>query len=61
MENGVSIAPGKRAVVSDVRIESDRIVLDLNGGPEKKHRWLQHVQIGGALGTRQLAPDLPQH
>ncbi len=56
---GVSVEPGKKALVTNVVIESDRIIFDLNGGPDKKHHWLQHIAIGGAGGSRQLAPDEP--
>jgi len=44
---GLSVKPGDRVVLSDVRIEKGHIVFDLNGGPEGKHRFLRHVQIGG--------------
>lgn len=58
-QNGVSAKPGATVSVTDVRITGDRVVLELNGGPEKKHHWLQHIQIGGGGGARQLAPDEP--
>jgi hypothetical protein len=58
-QNGVSAKPGATVSVTDVRITGDRVVLELNGGPDKKHHWLQHIQIGGAGGGRQLAPDEP--
>jgi hypothetical protein len=29
-----------------VRIEKDRMILDFNGGPEHKHKWLRHVSVG---------------
>ena len=44
---GLSVKPGDRVVLSDVRIEKGHIVFDLNGGPEGKHRFLRHIQIGG--------------
>ena len=43
---GISAKPGDRVVITDVRIERARIVFDLNGGPDPKHRFLRHVQIG---------------
>jgi hypothetical protein len=43
---GLSAKPGDRLVITDVRIEHSRIVFDLNGGPDPKHRFLRHVSIG---------------
>jgi hypothetical protein len=43
---GLSAKPGDRLVLTDVKIEHSRIVFDLNGGPDPRHRFLQHVQIG---------------
>ena len=43
---GMSAKPGDRVVLTDVRIEHGKIIFDLNGGPDPKHRILRHVQIG---------------
>jgi hypothetical protein len=43
---GMSAKPGDRVVLTDVKIEHDRIVFDLDGGPDRKHRFLRHVQVG---------------
>jgi hypothetical protein len=45
-EYGLSVKPGDRVVLSNVKIEKDHIVFDINGGPEHKHEFLRHVQIG---------------
>jgi len=47
---GLSAKPGERLVLSDIKIEHSRIVIDLNGGPDQKHRFLRHISIG--------APDM---
>ena len=44
--NGLSCKPGARVVVTDVRIDKDRIVFDLNGGPDATHRFLRHISVG---------------
>jgi hypothetical protein len=44
--NGLSAKPGDRLVLTDVKIERSRIVFQLNGGPDAKHRFLRHIQIG---------------
>ncbi len=45
-EKGLSVRAGERVVVTDIKIEKDRILLDFNGGPEHKHKFLRHIQIG---------------
>jgi hypothetical protein len=43
---GLSANPGDRLVLTDIKFDRNRIVIDLNGGPDPKHRLLRHVQIG---------------
>jgi hypothetical protein len=43
---GLSANPGDRLVLTDIRIEHAKIVIDLNGGPDPRHRLLRHVQVG---------------
>jgi hypothetical protein len=43
---GLSAKPGDRVVLTDVKIDRSRIVFELNGGPDRKHRFLRHIQIG---------------
>jgi hypothetical protein len=44
-EKGESAAPGDRVIVTSLEIKGDRIVIDLNGGPYLKHRFLRHVSF----------------
>lgn len=44
--DGICAKPGDRIVITDVKIERSRIILQLNGGPDFKHRFLRHIQIG---------------
>jgi hypothetical protein len=50
-EKGQSAAPGDRVVVTSLEIKGDRIVLDFNGGPYAKHRFLRHIQLNDAPVT----------
>jgi hypothetical protein len=43
---GLCAKPGDRVVLTDVKIDRTKIVFDLNGGPDPKHRFLRHIQIG---------------
>lgn len=45
-QNGISSKPGDRVVITDVKIDHNKIIFDLNGGPDAKHRFLSHIQIG---------------
>src|ERR1700758_1532622 len=43
---GMSAKPGDRLVITDIKFEKSKIIFMLNGGPDAKHRFLQHIQIG---------------
>jgi hypothetical protein len=45
-EFGLSVKPGDRVVLSNVRIDKERIVFDINNGPDHKHEFMRHIQIG---------------
>ncbi len=44
-DKGQSAAPGDRVVITTVTFKPDRILLDINGGPYLKHRFLRHIEI----------------
>jgi hypothetical protein len=46
VSDGLCAKPGDRLVVTDIKFEKSKIIFDLNGGPDFKHRILRHVQIG---------------
>jgi hypothetical protein len=54
---GVSCKPGDRVVISDIKIESDKIVFLFNGGPDHKHKFLRHIEIGAGVGTSPIVQD----
>ena len=45
-EKGVSAGAGDRLIITNMTIKGDRIVLELNGGPDYKHKYLRHLSIG---------------
>ena len=47
-KKGESAGPGDRVVVTAVSFNADHIILDLNGGPYAKHRFLSHISINDA-------------
>jgi hypothetical protein len=54
-QKGQSAAPGERVEISALRFSADRLVIDFNGGPYAKHRFLSHIQ----LNNIQLAQEGP--
>jgi hypothetical protein len=51
-QKGQSAGPGERVEITALQFKPDAIVIDFNGGPYGKHRFLSHVQINDI----QLAP-----
>ncbi|MDE3106036.1 MAG: hypothetical protein KGK08_12750 [Acidobacteriota bacterium] len=47
-EKGQAAATGDRVVVTAIAFKGDRIIVDLNGGPYAKHRFLRHVELNDA-------------
>ncbi|NYF80413.1 hypothetical protein [Granulicella arctica] len=52
-KKGESSAAGDRIVITAVTFKPDSIILDLNGGPYAKHRFLSHVSFNDAPVTAQ--------
>ncbi len=46
VESGLSSKPGSQVVITNLKFERSRIIFDLNDGPDAKHRFLRHIQIG---------------
>jgi len=57
---GIAAQAGKRVVITDVTIEKDRILIDFDGGPVHKHKWLRHISIGmDPTATTPIVRDSP--
>jgi hypothetical protein len=52
-ERGQSAGPGDRVEISSVVFYSNRIVMDFNGGPYAKHRFLSHLEMNGTYVAQQ--------
>lgn len=50
---GPSVKPGDQAIITRFDLKGDRMHFEINGGPVKKTKWYQHIQVGvnGAGGT----------
>src|ERR1700681_3119044 len=54
---GPAAKPGDRARISDVVIKDDHIRFEINGGPIKKQKWYQRIQVSGANASTPIAPS----
>jgi len=55
---GPSVKPGDQARISGIDIKGDRIHIEINGGPIKKQKWYQRIEVGGAGGgTAPITPS----
>jgi hypothetical protein len=54
---GPAAKPGDRARISDVVIKEDHIRFEINGGPVKKQKWYQHIQVAGGSSSVPIAPS----
>ena len=43
---GMAAKAGERVIITNVSIDKDRILIDFNGGPVHKHKFLRHVSVG---------------
>jgi hypothetical protein len=54
---GPAAKPGDQARISDIRVKDDRIHFEINGGPIKKKKWYQRIEVGGMGGSTPIAPS----
>lgn len=55
--NGLSAKPGDRLVITDLKFDRNRMIFQLNGGPDAKHRFLRHIQIGTGPDMNPVVQD----
>jgi hypothetical protein len=57
---GPAIRPGDPAHISFIQIKDNHIHFELNGGPVRRKKWYQHIEVGGAGGSVPLSPNESQ-
>ena len=55
--NGICAKPGDRVVLTDVKFDKNKIIFELNGGPDLKHRFLRHIQLGSGTSMSPAIQD----
>ena len=48
---GPSVKPGDRARITSISMKDSRIHFEINGGPLKKQKWYERIEIDGPGGT----------
>jgi hypothetical protein len=56
---GPAAKTGDRARISSVFIKENYMHFEINGGPIKKQKWYQHIEISGANAGGPIAPSDP--
>ena len=54
---GISSHAGERVTITRMTFHRDRIVFELNGGPDVPHKYLRHISVGGGVAMMPLAAD----
>jgi hypothetical protein len=54
---GPAARPGDRAQITDVVVKDKTLVFEINGGPKKKKKWYQRIEVAGGGGSTPIAPD----
>jgi outer membrane protein assembly factor BamE (lipoprotein component of BamABCDE complex) len=54
---GPSIKPGDPAHISYVQIKNDHIHFELNGGPIRRQKWYQRIEVAGSNGPVMTGPQ----
>jgi hypothetical protein len=54
---GPAAKPGDQARITDIVIKDSYIHFEFNGGPVKKTKWYQRIQVSGAGGSAPIAPS----
>ena len=47
-QKGQAAGPGDRVQITSLVVKGDRLVIDVNGGPYAKHRFLSHIQLNNS-------------
>ena len=55
--NGIAMQAADRVAITDIKFAGDKIIFELNDGPDQKHRILRHISIGANGVMVPLAQD----
>jgi len=55
-DHGIAGRVGDKAQITSIELRDSSIVFEINGGPVKKTKWYQRIQVGGMGGMTSIAP-----
>ena len=58
-QQGTAAHLGERIQVTNVEFKNHNILFEVNGGPRKKTKWYQRIEVGGMGGMTPVAPTDP--
>ncbi|HEV8524051.1 MAG TPA: hypothetical protein VGQ71_06090 [Terriglobales bacterium] len=58
---GPSARPPERVRITDVVLKGNKVLLEINGGPKKKKKWWQRIQLSGPAGVSVTGPQRPEN
>ncbi|MBV9572647.1 MAG: hypothetical protein JOY93_01240 [Acidobacteriales bacterium] len=53
---GPAVKAGDQARITNIIIKSNSIHFEINGGPQKKQKWYQHISVSAGGGETPIAP-----
>lgn len=56
---GPATKPGEQALITKILVKDKVIHFEINGGPIRKKKWYQRIEVGMGGGTAPIAPDDP--
>jgi hypothetical protein len=56
---GPAAKPGDMARITNIDVKKNSIRFEINGGPVKKKKWYQRIEVGGMGGMTPVAPSDP--
>jgi hypothetical protein len=56
-DKGIAARPGDRVTITLLRFKPDRLIIEVNGGPDHKHKYLRHLEVGAGGMTAPVARD----
>jgi hypothetical protein len=57
VQKGAVARPGERVQITNVEFKGKKVVFEINGGPLKKGKWYQRIQVMGSGGAAPVAPQ----
>ncbi len=56
VQRGPVARPGERVQITNVEFKGKRLIFEINGGPVKKAKWYQRIQISSGNAATNVAP-----